>query len=379
MNKRVNCFSSSLSPAPMSRRLALDAPARRPRRGGTNLRDVAAEAQVSVATVSLVLNDSARISRGTKQRVRAVMDRLGYQPNRLAQSLSGKYVKAVAAVLPDLRHAFADAYFGELLRGITDAAADRGFKVFLEQATPAFTEGNKHVELFERRYVDGVLLLGHTDKSLYVNDFARGGYPAVVVDNRLDLGVEGGGELGHVVSDYAGGARQAMSYLRQLGHEKIGLIEAAPEIATVRAIKSAWQEATNGNPSLVADGRFTEQGGAEATELLLSRHNDLTAVLAMSDKMALGCTHLLRQRRFLVPRDVSVIGFDDLPHAAFLNPALTTIHLPLYDVGRRGCDRLIDRVEGKAVHITDTLPTHLVVRDSTAMARPRTGNPEGSD
>ena len=342
----------------------IDPPARRRARGGgANLRDVAREAGVSVATVSLVLNGSPRISASTRDRVRGVMGDLGYQPNRLAQSLSGKYVKAVAAILPDLRHAFADGYFGELLRGLTDAASARGFKVFLEQATGEFTAAGRHVELFDRRYVDGVLLLGHTDNSRYAADFADGGYPAVVVDNALPFG-----DLGSVASDYAGGARQAMDYLRQLGHDRIGLIEAAPELATARAITAAWRDATGGDPALVADGRFTEQGGAEATAAVLDRGRGVTAFLAMSDKMAIGCTHLLRQRGVDVPRDISVIGFDDLPHAAFVSPPLTTIHLPLYDVGRRSCDRLIDRVEGKIETVSETLRTHLVVRDSTAPA-----------
>jgi DNA-binding LacI/PurR family transcriptional regulator len=341
-------------------------------RHGVNLRDVAKAAEVSVATVSLVLNGSTRISPATRDHVKRVIDELGYQPNRLAQSLSGKYVKALAAILPDLRHAFADGYFGELLRGITDAASDRGFKVFLEQAKPEFTAAGKHVELFDRRFVDGVLLLGHTDNSDYAGDFARGGYPAVVVDNRLELPC--GQKLGHVLSDYAGGAGQAMNYLIQLGHRKIALIEAAPEIATVRDIKSAWRKRLErddlpAGDELVADGHFTEEGGAAAVRELLDRHDDLTAILASSDKMAIGAMHQLQRRGIRVPNDVSVVGLDDLPHAAFVNPGLTTIHLPLYEVGRRSCSKLIDVVEGKVKQVGETLGAHLVVRDSTALAR----------
>ncbi|MEL7239486.1 MAG: LacI family DNA-binding transcriptional regulator, partial [Planctomycetota bacterium] len=126
----------------------------RGRRRGPNLRDVAKAADVSVATVSLVLNDSQRISRATKVKVRRMMDELGYQPNRLAQSLSGKYTMVLAVLLPDLQGAFADAYFGTLVSGIVDAAHARGYKVLLEQAKPDYVEASKHVERFERRYTD---------------------------------------------------------------------------------------------------------------------------------------------------------------------------------------------------------------------------------
>ncbi len=357
-------------------------PATRRHRNGRNqpnLRDVAKAADVSVATVSLVLNDSERISRATKLRVREIMDRLGYQPNRLAQSLSGKYVKTVAVMLPDLRHAFSDAYFGELLSGITDEAQTHGFKVLLEQAKPDYVATNKHVELFERRYVDGVLLLGHTDLSAYAADFPKGSYPAMAVDNRLTI--TGNSEIApidYVVSDYTRGAEQVMNYLLQLGHRTIGLLQAANEIATTRDVAAGWrrklEKAGIAVPdTLTRDGRFTEHGGAEATAELLRDHPETTAILAGSDKMAIGALHYLQRRGHRVPQDISVVGFDDLPHAAFVNPSLTTIHLPLYEVGRQACLRLIERVEGRHERVAETMPTHLVIRDSTAIARTANG------
>ncbi len=329
-------------------------------------------AEVSVATVSLVLNGSDRISRATADRVRGVMDRLGYRPNRLAQSLSGRYVKVLAAVLPDLRQAFADAYFGQLLAGLTDAAQERGFKMLIEQAKPTWIASRSHLELFERRFVDGALLLGHTDESIYAGDFCREKFPAMAVDNRLDCHQCEGVDF--VASDYKKGAEQVMNYLVQLGHRYIGLLEAAPQIATVRDKRHAWEAklqemGVDPSPSRVHDGEFTEVGGAEACRRLMKAHPETTAILAMSDKMAIGAMSYLQRQDLKVPGDVSVVGFDDLPHAAFVQPALTTIHLPLYDVGRRACIRLIDRVEGKRDRVRETLDTHLVIRDSTSIAR----------
>lgn len=333
-----------------------------------SLRDVAREADVSVATVSMVLNDNPRISRATQVRVQGVMRKLGYQPNRLAQSLSGKYTQVLAVLLPALRHTFADAYFGELLSGISDAAHAEGYKVLLEQAKPDYLNGRKHVELFERRYVDGVLLLGTNDESTFVADFADVDCPAVVVDNRLAC--PGERTCDYVSCDYAGGADQALSYLTQLGHFRIGLIGAAPHIATTRDVRGRWAKVVgNMAESLEADGEFTEEGGAAAAETLLGRHGDLTAFLALNDKMAIGAMHWLGAHGRAVPRDMSVVGFDDLRQAAYVTPSLTTIHLPLYDVGMAAVGRLLERIKGCDEPVAETLATHLVVRESTAMAR----------
>jgi LacI family transcriptional regulator len=334
-----------------------------------NLRDVATAASVSVATVSMVLNHNPRISRATHVRVQRVMEKLGYQPNRLAQSLSSKYTNVLAILLPDLRHAFADAYFGELISGICDRSKKLGYKVMLEQATPQFIGERKHLELYDRRYVDGVLLLGTHDLNEYLSDFGSVSYPALVVDN--DPARAG---LDYVMCDYESGAHQALNYLLQLGHRKIGLIAGASEITTARSIRSIYEaKLTSAGvapaPTQVVDGGFSEEGGAEACRQILAKHPDLTAIMAGNDKMALGAMHLLHRMGKDVPRDISVVGFDDLHHAAFVNPSLTTVHLPLDQVGAIATDRLIERVRGRVEPVRETIGTHLVVRDSTAIAR----------
>lgn len=345
--------------------------------GGSNgrakpvsLRDVAREAKVSVATVSMVLNDNPRISRATHLRISRIIEKLGYQPNRLAQSLSSRYTRVLAVMLPALRHAFADAYFGELISGICDRAGKLGYKVMLEQAKPEFVKERKHIQIFERRYVDGLLVLGMNDRCHFLEDFADNRYPLCVVDNYFRQW-----GLDHAVCDYRGGAEQVMNYLLQLGHRNIGCVFAAPEIQTARDVQDVYRrrlaETTglSADSTWVEDGKFTEEGGAEATARLLKRHPEITAIFCGNDKMAIGALHYMAGQGIRVPQDVSVVGFDDLPHAAFISPALTTVHLPLYQVGVMSVERLIDRIHGRAEKVAETLPTHLVVRNSTAMVR----------
>lgn len=340
--------------------------------GGRNvvsLRDVAKEAKVSVATVSMVLNGNPRISRATSLRIQRLVERMGYQPNRLAQSLSSKYTNVVAIMMPALRHAFADAYFGEVISGICDKAGKLGYKVMLEQAKPDFIKEKQHVRIFERRYVDGVLCLGMNDRQRWLADFGPAGCPAMVVDNSLD-----DVKIDSVACDYASGAEQVMNYLLQLGHCKIGLITAAPEIKTARTVRRVYEQkqreqGIEPQADWIADGKFTEAGGADAAKLLLERHPDMTAIFAGNDKMAIGAMHQAGQLGLRVPADISVVGFDDLQHAAFVNPTLTTIHLPLYEVGATAIERLVERIHGRPDPVAEILPTHLVVRNSTALAR----------
>jgi DNA-binding LacI/PurR family transcriptional regulator len=333
-----------------------------------SVREVARLAQVSATTVSLVINDNPRISQNTQRRVRKAMEQLGYRPNRLAQNLSRKYTQMLAVMLPSLSHAFADRYFGELISGICDRALALDYKVMLEQVTPESIKSRLHIELFDRRFVDGVLCLGNSDMHSFLTDFAAGQYPMIAVNNYFPQW-----NLDHVVCDYIGGAEQAMNYLFQLGHRRIGMIMGSTRVKTARDVVETYrrklQETCGEAPQgWQDDGMFTEEGGAAAAERLMTRHPELTAILAGNDKMAIGAMHYLNETGKRVPNDVSVIGFDDMHDAAFANPALTSVHLPLYQVGVLACEKLVARIGGNVEPVRSVLATHLMVRNSSAMA-----------
>ncbi|MEZ6192673.1 MAG: LacI family DNA-binding transcriptional regulator [Phycisphaerales bacterium] len=363
----IKANSMEAAPAQARRGRPPGAPSRANGKRRVSMREVAQQASVSVATVSMVLNDNPRISKATQVKVRRIIEKLGYRPNRLAQSLSSQYTRVLAVLLPPLRHAFSDPYFGELLSGICDRADRLGHKVMLESAKPDFLRERKHMELFERRFVDGMFCLGVNDRHPFVKDFAAAGFPMVCVNNYFpDL------KLDYVVADYRSGAEQVMNVLLQLGHKKVALINGAPEAQTARDVLEVYSArmrdaGLTSDAGWTADGRFTEEGGAAATDEILSRHPDVTAIFAGNDKMALGAMHRLVETGRRVPGDVSVVGFDDIQQMAFVNPSLTTVHLPLYEVGARACDLLVQRVRGKTDRIAERLATHLVLRDSTAI------------
>ena len=340
------------------------------KRKKVGIREIARQAGVSVATVSMVLNDNPKITAPTRAKVNRVIQDTGYQPNRIAQSLSSKHVQTLAVMLPTLRHAMADPYFGELISGICDRANRLGHKVLLETAKPEFIRDRRHLELFERRFVDGVFCLGFSDRHGFLRDFAQLDLPMVAVNS-----VFPGWDLPHVVCDYTSGAEQVMRYLLQLGHEKIALVHGSPEVATARLVQQVYARQVNDagiglDDSWQEDGHFTEEHGYTAAQNLLQRHPDLTAIFAGNDKMALGVINYLHAIGKHVPGDISVIGCDDIAYAAYLNPTLSTVHVPLYDAGTTACERLIERIRGKRSDIAEVLPTHLVLRASTSRPAP---------
>jgi LacI family transcriptional regulator len=355
---------------------------RRSRRAkSVRLQDVARAAGVSIATVSMVVNNNARISAPTVKLVRRFIEQMGYRPaGAAANAAPARKQPTLAVLLPAQRNAFADAYFGELISGITDAATRLGHAIVFEQATPDFIRSRQHINLLEQKEADGLLCLGFNDFHGFLDDFSAEPSRAVVlVDSHVTRA-----KVDLVGCDYRSGAQQALNYLLQLGHRRIGLITSATGGRCTRDVAEIYQAMMSEHgirpgDGWIADGRFSEEGGDEAAERILRRHTDVTAIFAASDKMAIGALHAAQRRGMSVPKDLSIVGFDNLPHSAFLNPPLTTVHLPLLAVGAAACERLIERIAaGRTETVCEKLATHLAVRASCAIARDLPAATKGS-
>ncbi len=340
------------------------------KRKTVSIKDVARESQASLTTVSLVLNKrDRRISVETRQRILDAVDRLGYRPSRLAQSLQAQKAGLIAILVPQLRHAFADAYFGEIISAIQETARQSDYKVLLEVADAEYIKAQEYLELFRRHFIDGLLCLGITNRDTYLADFLNCEFPAVLVNNYLpDL------KLNHVVCDYREAGRQAGAHLCSLGHRTIGLIHGAAEVQTstdLRAgFESALSEAGISLPARqVEDGLYTEEGGAAAVARLINREPGISAILAGNDKMAIGAISGLKTAGRKVPEDVSVIGCDDMHQAEFCDPPLTTVHTPLFELGQQACKRLFDLIDGNIESVSETHPVRLTLRKSCAPPR----------
>jgi DNA-binding LacI/PurR family transcriptional regulator len=329
------------------------------------IKDIAERSGVSISTVSLVLNGNPRISAATRDRVLKTIERLGYQPNRMARALAWRHTRTLAVLLPQLKHGFADVYFGEIVSGIYDRACELGYKILLEVARSEFVETKEYLQLYDQKFIDGILFIGANSRHRFVEDFVDGTRPMLMVNNYSKEF-----DLNYVVSSYRHGACQAAQHLIQLGHERIGIISGGLlEIQTCQDIFDSFKEVlTESNigldPSQVVNGWLTEEGGMKAAEQLLRQNPQITAIFALNDKMALGAIKKLNELGFRVPQDIAVVGFDDIPQASFSIPGLTTVHQPLYEIGKQSCERLIELIHRKVKRIQEVVPVYLVVRES---------------
>ncbi len=326
-------------------------PASRP-----TLDQVAAQAGVGRGTVSRVLNGSPQVSAGARAAVQQAIADLGYVPNRAARALVTRRTDSVALVISESEERlFGEPFFAGVVRGISAGLADTSLQLWLAMSRSPIERLRVEYHLTSQ-YVDGVMLLSlHHDDPL----------PAVLADRGLPVVIggppaESAPWVGVVDVDNAGGARQAIEHLRGTGRERIALIAGPPDTAPGAARLAGcgpWDE------DLVGYADFRETGGAEAMRTLLARHPDLDGVFVASDLMAVGALTALREAGRRVPDDVAVVGFEDAAFARHADPALTTIHQPVEEMGREMARLLADMIHGgEPLHLV--LDTHLVRRGS---------------
>jgi DNA-binding LacI/PurR family transcriptional regulator len=336
-----------------------------PRRSLT-LESVAAEAGVSRATVSRVVNGGNRVSPGTQRVVERAIQRLGYRPNRAARALATRRTDSVGLVIPEpTQHVFADPFFPRLVRGINDVLAGDDLQLVL--LTPAASGGEERLA----RYLTG----GHLDGVLLVSLHGQDPLPALLLDRDIPVVVGGRPPEGVPVSfvdvDNVGGARMAVRHLLDAGRRRIatltGPLDMAPSADRLEGYRAALAaSAIRADRSLEASGEFDQEVARNRTRELVEQHPDIDAIFAASDPMAAGALQALRLAGRTVPGDVAVVSFDDSSFAATSEPPLTSVRQPIEEMGRemsRLLTRMVtsrDRVARRVI-----LATELVVRASS--------------
>ncbi|TAK03033.1 MAG: LacI family transcriptional regulator [Chloroflexota bacterium] len=325
---------------------------------------MASRAGVSRTTVSLVLNDRGEsIPETTRQRVFEAARELGYHPDHSARGLAGGRSQTLALVLRQTPEQVAgDALLAETLRGLATAARSAGFRVLVEPLGPGEAT---YGELVRSGRADGAVVSGPLFDDPELADLVADGFP-IVIQGHLP-----GAAAPSVDVDNEASARLAVDHLLELGHRRIACITNAALSYTAAADRLAGYRqalATAGVgsvPELVEAGAFDSASGHRAMTLILERGRP-DAVFVASDVVALGAIGALREAGLRVPDDVSVVGFDDIPLAAYFDPPLTSIRIPAHDLGLAAGNALLDRIAGREVPDRTLLPTELIVRASTA-------------
>jgi LacI family transcriptional regulator len=327
--------------------------------------DVARVANVSIATVSHVINGTRFVSAERVERVHAAMQELGYTPDATARSLRVGRTDTIGLVVPDNTNPF----FAALARWIEEAGFEAGYTTILANSNERPDREHRYVSALVSKRVDGLILApSRGDHETLARLLANAGTPVVIVDREAALP-----RADFVMYDNEGGSHEAARYLIELGHARIAYVAGPADTTSgterVIGFRRALTEAglaVSDNPVVEADFHF--EGGRDACARLLGTGGRFTALFAANDLMAAGALRELATRGISVPRDMSLIGFDDAPLAKMLSPALTTIRQPPREMAQTAVSLLLSRVTGTdgSKPTRHVLPTALVVRESTA-------------
>lgn len=326
------------------------------------IRDVAALAGVSVATVSKVINGRYGVSAATHARVKAIIDEVGYEASLVAQSLRNHRTNVIGVLVADL-----EPFSTELLKAVSKAIRDTGFELVI------YSAGGRAIDRvgWERRYLSrlsGTLIDGAVLVTPTVVD-VRYGTPIVAIDPHA-----GPTDLPTVDSDNLYGARVAIEHLIALGHRDIGMLTGRADLKSAQLREQGFRQAMVAagvgiDEDLLQVGDYDPAISASAARRLLTGAHRPSAIFAANDQSAIATVQVAHELGLRVPEDLSVVGFDNIPDSVLCSPPLTTIEQPIREMGRRAIDLLIRLIRAERAdqveHTHITLTTNLVVRQST--------------
>ncbi|HYN81262.1 MAG TPA: LacI family DNA-binding transcriptional regulator [Gemmatimonadaceae bacterium] len=329
------------------------------------IRDVAREANVSVATVSRVFNGGGPVREETRQRIHDIATALRYVPHGGARSLITSKTSTIGVLLPDLYGEF----FSEVIRGIDLAARRSGYHLILSSSHSDRGQFEGAMRAMRGR-VDGVIIMSPDIDAQALMANLPDSQPVVLLNCALR-----GAAFDCVNIDNTRGARAIVRHLVSHGHKRIALIAGAPRNVDGHerhlGYRAALRDALiDRNSRWETPGNFTEDSGFEAMRTLLKLRARPTAVFAANDSMAIGALSALRDAGVHVPDEVAVAGFDDIPIARHVNPPLTSVHVPIAELGERATEKLIGALGNKSRYVrrNDVLGTTLVIRSSCGPA-----------
>jgi len=326
-----------------------------------NIKEVAKAAGVSASTVSRALTGKIPVSEDARIRVMAAVEKMNYQPNAFAQGLKGGRIQTIGLVIPNVR----SLVFPAAIRGIEDTAGQHGYTVVLCNTDENIEKERFYIENLRRRLIDGFIFSTARPGHEYLLDLPSEGVPVVFMIRQL------GKAINTVVLDNEGGAYEAIRYMLSRGLKNIALINGSLDLPLYRhryeGYLRALQEAGAAEPAdMVVHGISGWDDGYQVMKELLDKGHRPDAVFATSDPKAMGIIRAIRDIGLRVPQDISVMGFDNLDFSSQIDPPLTTVAQPFYEMGVRACRRLIQMIEKgqNSRPKVEILSAQLVVRKS---------------
>ena len=326
------------------------------------IKDVARTAGVSPATVSRVLNDQRYVKEDVRARVLEAIKTLNYRPNRVAQRLRAAKSYLVGVILSDIKNPF----YTLALSGIEQVLSEQGLSVLICNSNIDQKRENDFISLMISEEVAGVIIAPAQEQSEAMAEALKNGLPLVVIDRRMSRPI-----TDVVLADNQQGARAAIAHLIQLGHRRIGIVNGPQRLTSGRERYAGYLQAMN-EAGLTVDeahvrfGDYQLESGYTLTRDMLSGPTLPSALFIANNLMTIGALNAIHEMGLKIPEQVAVVGFDDLPWAQSLNPPLTTVGQPAYEIGVHAAELLLNRVAfPDRPARTVVLNTELIIRAST--------------
>lgn len=327
------------------------------------LKEVAALAGVSVSTVSRALDGKSYVSDKTRKAVQQAAKKLEYRPNALAKSLKSGSTHTLALLIPDIQN----PYLPMMVRGVEDEARNRGYTLILCNTDESIEAEREYLERLKNRWVDGFIISSMREGAEHVRALKEESFPVVLTARYY------GGEFDTVAIDNVEAARAAVEYLLNLGNRRIAIALGNTELNVYRDRLKGYEKALNDAGMAVDNNLIVCEKTSEAMmERIaeLARKEQADAVFATSDLKAIAVMRAIADAGRRIPEDVAVMGFDDIAMGALIEPPLTTVRQPLYDIGREAARKLIAQIEAKHqgrqyIHSVELLATKIIERRST--------------
>jgi DNA-binding LacI/PurR family transcriptional regulator len=325
----------------------------------TTIKDVAQKAGVSLATVSRVLNGHPYVADDVRSRVLDAIEALNYRPSRVAQRLRAPQSRLIGVIFSDIKNPF----YTLALTGMEQVLSEQGLSLLIGNSNSNRDREDNLIALMKAEDVAGLIVAPVWEDSAVLAEIVHSGLPVVVIDRNLSsLGVD------TVLADNRMGAFTAIQHLIHLGHTRIGIVNGPQHLTSGRERYAGFLQAMEEaglavDPDLVRFGDYQLESGYQLTHELLMLPRWPTALFIANNLMTIGALNAIHEASCRIPDDIAVIGFDDLPWAISLNPPLSTVAQPTFDIGVQAAELLLDHIANPE------RPAHMVVLDTQLIVR----------
>ncbi len=334
-----------------------------PDQSSATIKEIAQRAGVSVATVSRVLNGTANVRPEARDRVLAIVQEIGYEPDPIARSLRTQATRTIGFIIRDL----VDTVFATMAQGVDNVLRQHGYTLLLSTSSHDPERDAQQLATLRSRRVDGfILAISEESSPALIEDVRKTSKPIVLLDRSME-----GTSTDAVLTDYVSGMRDAIGHLHGLGHRRIGYIGGAltirPGRERLHAFNLAMRECgLEPRESDIRTGSFLSDFGARHCHELLARAEPPTALVAAGNQIGVGVLQALRERERSVPDDLSLICLDDVDLFRYGNPPITVISRPFERIGELAANRLLERIRNvdQVEHQQIFVPTNLIIRNS---------------